>query len=135
MVNLINTAFAYMASLWANIAQSFTIIRVESLKILETIREQAEAYEDLAESIYEYIEALKKLQREQERQEEITTKSAESPSSSSSSSGSRVGRAISKTVGAAAAGATYIFNSPVAVTPTKAAQLMKKTAQQLALDF
>ena len=135
VVNLINTAFAYMASLWANIAQSFTIIRVESLKILETIREQAEAYEDLAESIYEYIEALKKLQREQERQEEITTKSAESPSSSSSSSGSRVGRAISKTVGAAAAGATYIFNSPVAVTPTKAAQLMKKTAQQLALDF
>ena len=135
VVNLINTAFAYMASLWANIAQSFTIIRVESLKILETIREQAEAYEDLAESIYEYIEALKKLQREQERQEEITTKSAESPSSSSSPSGPRVGRAISKTVGAAAAGATYIFNSPVAVTPTKAAQLMKKTAQQLALDF
>lgn len=135
VVNLINTAFAYMASLWANIAKSFTIIRVESLKILETIREQAEAYEDLAESIYEYIEALKELQEEQERQEEITTKRAESSSSSSSSSGSRVGRAISNTVGAAAAGATYIFNSPVAVTPTKAAQLMKKTAQQLALDF
>lgn len=134
-VELINTAFAYMASLWANISQSFTIIRNESLKILETIREQTEAYEDLAESIYGYIEALKKLQREQERQEEITTRSAESSSSPSSSSGSRVGRAISNTASAAAAGATYIFNSPVAVTPTKAAQLMKKTAQQLALDF
>lgn len=135
VVQLINTAFAYMASLWANISKSFTIIRMESLKILKTIREQTEAYEDLAESIYGYIEALKKLQREQERQEEITTRSAESSSSSSSPPRSSVGRVISNTAGAAAAGATYIFNSPVAVTPTKAAKLMKKTAQQLALDF
>ena len=114
MVELINSAFTH---------------------ILGTIREQTGAYENQAKGIYEYIEALKKLQREQERQEGITTWSAESSSSSSSSPISSVGRSTSNTSSDAAAGATYIFNSPVAVTPTKAAQLMKKTAQQLALDF
>ena len=103
--------------------------------ILGTIQEQTEAYENQAKGIYEYIEALKKLQREQERQEEITTRSVESSSSSTPPPSPRGGRALSNTSSDASAGATYIFNSPVAVTPTKAAQLMKKTAQQLALDF
>lgn len=125
---ILNTFFSQPYSMVEPINSAFT-------HILGTIREQTVAYEDQAESIYGYIEALKKLQREQERQEEITTRSAESSSSSSPPSSPRGGRAISNTSSDAAAGATYIFNSPVAVTPTKAAQLMKKTAQQLALDF
>ena len=125
---ILDTFFSQPHSVVGPINSAFTYI-------LGTIREQTEAYENQAKGIYEYIEALKKLQREQERQEEITTRSAESSSSSSPTPSHRVGRATSNTPSDAAAGATYIFNSPVAVTPTKAAQLMKKTAQQLALDF
>ena len=124
---ILDTFFGHPNSVVELINSAFT-------HILGTIREQTEAYENQAKGIYGYIEALKKLQREQERQEGITTWSAESSSSSSSPIPS-VGRATSNTSSDAAAGATYIFNSPVAVTPTKAAQLMKKTAQQLALDF
>ena len=125
---ILDTLFSHPHSVVEPINSAFT-------HILGTIREQTGAYENQAKGIYGYIEALKKLQREQERQERITTWSAESSSSSSSSPISSVGRATSNTSSDAAAGATYIFNSPVAVTPTKAAQLMKKTAQQLALDF
>ena len=125
---ILDTLFSHPHSMVEPINSAFT-------HILGTIREQTEAYENQAKGIYGYIEALKKLQGEQERQERITTWSAESPSSSSSSPISSVGRSTSNTSSDAAAGATYIFNSPVAVTPTKAAQLMKKTAQQLALDF
>lgn len=125
---ILDTLFVHPHSMVELINSAFT-------HILGTIREQTGAYENQAKGIYEYIEALKKLQREQERQERITTWSAESSSSSPSSPIPSVGRATSNTSSDAAAGATYIFNSPVAVTPTKAAQLMKKTAQQLALDF
>lgn len=125
---ILDTFFSQPHSVVEPINSAFT-------HILGTIREQTEAYEDQAKGIYEYIEALKKLQREQERQEGITTRSVESLSSSTPPPSPRGGRAISNTSSDAAAGATYIFNSPVAVTPTKAAQLMKKTAQQLALDF
>lgn len=101
--------------------------------VLNSILEQAQAYDSLAESIRSCLQPLKELQSEQESQNAITERMAQTENSTKKNPKTP---ASPQAQGSTPQGGnTYIFNSPKAVVPTVAAKLIKQTAQQLALDI
>lgn len=101
--------------------------------VLNSILEQAQAYDSLAESIRSCLQPLRELQSEQESQNAITERMAQTENSPKKNPKTP---ASPQAQGSTPQGGnTYIFNSPKAVVPTVAAKLMKQTAQQLALDI
>lgn len=141
-VNILNQAYTVFAGLCAQLVNLHRALIEQNTVIITALDSQKAAYDRVTESIKQQITALQKLQALQVAASVAKTlsvsRNALSRSSSSTakaSSGSKLpaqdlaGRASQQS------GNTYVFNSPVAVTPTVAAKKLKQTSQQISMGI
>ena len=142
-VNILNQAYTVFAGLCTQLADLYKALVEQNTSVIAALDSQKAAYDRVTTSIQQQIAALQQLQALQAATSVSKTLSVSNNALSRSSSGS-----ITKTssgrkppaqglAGRASwnSGNTYVFNSPVAVTPTVAAKKLKQTSQQISMGI
>lgn len=142
-VNILNQAYTVFAGLCTQLADLYKALVEQNTAVIAALDSQKAAYDRVTTSIQQQITALQQLQALQAATSISKTLSVSNNALSRSSSGSTTrthsgsklpaqdlsGRASWNS------GNTYVFNSPVAVTPTVAAKKLKQTSQQISMGI
>lgn len=142
-VNILNQAYTVFAGLCAQLVDLYKALVEQNTAIIAALDSQKAAYDRVTASIQQQIAALQRLQALQAATSAAKTLSVSSSAFSRSSSGSTVKPSSGSKLpaqdlaGRASwhSGNTYVFNSPVAVTPTVAAKKLKQTSQQISMGI
>lgn len=142
-VNLLNQAYTAFSELCAKLIDLYKALVEQSTTLITTLDKQKEAYDRVTASIQQQITSLKELQALQEATSAAATLSASDSALSSSGNGgstksSSGGKLPAQDLAGRVSwhsGDTYVFNSPVAVTPTVAAKKLKQTSQQISMGI
>lgn len=131
--------FASLCDRWIDLYR--TLIE-QNTAVIAVLDRQKAAYDRVTESIKQQITALQELQSIQTAASVAKTLSVSnnalslsSSSNASKSSGSKLPAWDSARRTSQQSGNTYVFNSPVAVTPTVAAKKLKQTSQQISMGI
>lgn len=121
---------------------SYRTLTEQSASVIAIMDSQKAAYDRVTESIKQQITALQDLQTIQTAASIAKTLSVSnnalslsSSSNAAKSSGSKLSAWDSAGRTSPQSGNTYVFNSPVAVTPTVAAKKLKQTSQQISMGI
>ena len=142
-VNILNQAYTVFAGLCAQLVDLYKALVEQNTAVIAALDSQKAAYDRVTASIQQQITALQKLQALQAATSAARTLSVSSSALSRSSSGSTAKSSSGSKLpaqdlaGRASwhSGDTYVFNSPVAVTPTVAAKKLKQTSQQISMGI
>lgn len=142
-VNLLNQAYTAFSELCAKLVDLYKALVEQSTALITALDKQKEAYDRVTASIQQQITSLKELQALQEATSAAATLSASDSALSSSGNGgstksSSGGKLPAQDLAGRVSwnsGNTYVFNSPVAVTPTVAAKKLKQTSQQISMGI
>lgn len=141
-VTFLNQAYTVFAGLCTQLINLYRALIEQNTVIITALDSQKAAYDRVTESIKQQITALQKLQALQVAASVAKTLSVSSNALSRSSSSAAKAPSGSKLpaqdlAGRASqqSGNTYVFNSPVAVTPTVAAKKLKQTSQQISMGI
>lgn len=142
-VNLLNQAYTAFSELCAKLVDLYKALVEQSTTLITALDKQKEAYDRVTSSIQQQITSLKELQALQEATSAAVTLSASDNALSSSGNGgstksSSGGKLPAQDLAGRVSwnsGNTYVFNSPVAVTPTVAAKKLKQTSQQISMGI
>lgn len=140
-VNILNQAYTMFAGLCTQMADLYKALVEQNTAVIAALDSQKAAYDRVTVSIQQQISALQKLQTLQAATSTAKTLSVSNSalsrySSGGASSSTTVRRTTTaSTAAAAVAGSTFVFNSPVAVTPTVAAKKLKQTSQQISMGI
>lgn len=142
-VNLLNQAYTAFSELCAKLVDLYKALVEQSTALITALDKQKEAYDRVTASIQQQITSLKELQALQEATSAAATLSASDNALSSSGNGgstksSSGGKLPAQDLAGRVSwhsGDTYVFNSPVAVTPTVAAKKLKQTSQQISMGI
>lgn len=147
VMKMADTLTAKLESLVTQVTQlmNFDLCRTlteQSTSIVAVMDSQKAAYDRVTESIKQQIIALQDLQAIQTAASVAKTLSVSnnalslaSSSNAAKSSGSKLSAWDSAGRTSQQSGNTYVFNSPVAVTPTVAAKKLKQTSQQISMGI
>mgnify|MGYP004651027215 FL=1 len=142
-VNILNQAYTMFAGLCAQLVDLYKALIEQNTAVIAALDSQKAAYDRVTASIQQQITALQNLQALQAATSAARTLSVSSSALSRSSSGSTAKSSSGSKLpaqdlaGRASwhSGDTYVFNSPVAVTPTVAAKKLKQTSQQISMGI
>lgn len=142
-VNILNQAYTVFAGLCTQLADLYKALVEQNTSVIAALDSQKAAYDRVTTSIQQQIAALQQLQALQAATSVSKTLSVSNSALSRSSSGSTTRTSSGRKspaqdlAGRASwnSGNTYVFNSPVAVTPTVAAKKLKQTSQQISMDI
>ena len=142
-VNLLNQTYTAFSELCAKLVDLYKALVEQSTTLITALDKQKEAYDRVTSSIQQQITSLKELQALQEATSAAATLSASDNALSSSGNGgstksSSGGKLPAQDLAGRVSwnsGNTYVFNSPVAVTPTVAAKKLKQTSQQISMGI
>lgn len=147
VMKMADTLTAKLESLVTQVTQlmNFDLYRAlteQSTSVIAVMDSQKAAYDRVTESIKQQITALQELQAIQTAVSVAKTLSVSnnalslfSSSNAAKSSGSKLLSQDSEGITSQQSGNTYVFNSPVAVTPTVAAKKLKQTSQQISMGI
>lgn len=147
VMEMASTLITKLESLVTQVTQlmNFDLYRTlteQSTSIIAVMDSQKAAYDRVTESIKQQIIALQDLQAIQTAASVAKTLSVSnnalslaSSSNAAKSSGSKLSAWDSAGRTSQQSGNTYVFNSPVAVTPTVAAKKLKQTSQQISMGI
>lgn len=147
VMKMADTLTAKLESLVTQVTQlmNFDLYRTlteQSTSVIAVMDSQKAAYDRVTESIKQQITALQELQAIQTAVSVAKTLSVSnnalslfSSSNTAKSSGSKLLSQDSAGRTSQQSGNTYVFNSPVAVTPTIAAKKLKQTSQQISMGI
>lgn len=147
VMKMADTLITKLESLVSQVTQlmNFDLYRTlteQSTSIIAVMDSQKAAYDRATESIKQQIIALQDLQAIQTAASVAKTLSVSnnalslaSSSNAAKSSGSKLSAWDSAGRTSQQSGNTYVFNSPVAVTPTVAAKKLKQTSQQISMGI
>lgn len=147
VMKMANTLITKLESLVTQVTQlmNFDLYRTlteQSTSVIAVMDSQKAAYDRVTESIKQQITALQELQAIQTAVSVAKTLSVSnnalslfSSSNAAKSSGSKLLSQDSAGRTSQQSGNTYVFNSPVAVTPTVAAKKLKQTSQQISMGI
>lgn len=146
VMKMADTLITKLESLVTQVTQlmNFDLYRTlteQSTSVIAVMDSQKAAYDRVTESIKQQITALQELQAIQTAVSVAKTLSVSnnalslSNSSTAKSSGSKLPTWDSAGRTSQQSGNTYVFNSPVAVTPTVAAKKLKQTSQQISMGI
>lgn len=147
VMEMASTLITKLESLVTQVTQlmNFDLYRTltgQSASIIAVMDSQKAAYDRVTESIKQQIIALQDLQAIQTAASVAKTLSVSnnalslaSNSNAAKSSGSKLSAWDSAGRTSQQSGNTYVFNSPVAVTPTVAAKKLKQTSQQISMGI
>lgn len=147
VMKMADTLIAKLESLVTQVTQlmNFDLYRAlteQSTSVIAVMDSQKAAYDRVTESIKQQITALQELQAIQTAVSVAKTLSVSnnalslfSSSNAAKSSGSKLLSQDSEGITSQQSGNTYVFNSPVAVTPTVAAKKLKQTSQQISMGI
>ena len=142
-VNILNQAYTVLANLCIKLTDLYKALIEQNTAVIAALDSQKAAYDRVTASIQQQITALQKLQSLQAAKSASSTISRSESALKSSSGGSGYHFDYSKS----GSGWTdkemkegfitnnYVFNSPVAVTPTVAAKKLKQTSQQISMGI
>lgn len=142
-VNILNQAYTVFAGLCTQLADLYKVLVEQNTSVIAALDSQKAAYDRVTTSIQQQIIALQQLQALQAATSVSRTLSVSNNALSRSSSGSTTRTSSGRKspaqdlAGRASwnSGNTYVFNSPVAVTPTVAAKKLKQTSQQISMGI
>lgn len=142
-VNILNQAYTVFAGLCTQLADLYKALVEQNTSVIAALDSQKAAYDRVTTSIQQQIAALQQLQALQAATSVSKTLSVSNNALSRSSSGSTTKTSSGRKppaqdlAGRASwnSGNTYVFNSPVAVTPTVAAKKLKQTSQQISMGI
>lgn len=142
-VNILNQAYTVFAGLCTQLADLYKALVEQNTSVIAALDSQKAAYDRVTTSIQQQIAALQQLQALQAATSVSKTLSVSNSALSRSSSGSTTRTSSGRKspaqdlAGRASwnSGNTYVFNSPVAVTPTVAAKKLKQTSQQISMGI
>lgn len=142
-VNILNQAYTVFAGLCTQLADLYKALVEQNTSVIAALDSQKAAYDRVTTSIQQQIAALQQLQALQAATSVSRTLSVSNNALSRSSSGSTTRTSSGRKspaqdlAGRASwnSGNTYVFNSPVAVTPTVAAKKLKQTSQQISMGI
>lgn len=130
------------ASLCDRLIDLYRTLIEQSTSVIAVMDSQKAAYDRVTESIKQQVTALQALQAIQTAVSVAKTLSVSnnalslsSNSNTAKSSGSKFPAQDSAGRTSQQSGNTYVFNSPVAVTPTVAAKKLKQTSQQISMGI
>lgn len=130
------------ASLCDRLIDLYRTLIEQSTSVIAVMDSQKAAYDRVTESIKQQVTALQELQTIQTAVSVAKTLSVSNNALSLSSSSNPAKSSGSKLLAQDSAGRTsqqsgntYVFNSPVAVTPTVAAKKLKQTSQQISMGI
>lgn len=130
------------ASLCDRLIDLYRTLIEQSTSVIAVMDSQKAAYDRVTESIKQQVTALQELQAIQTAASVAKTLSVSnnalslsSSSNAAKSSGSKLPAWDSAGRTRQQSGNTYVFNSPVAVTPTVAAKKLKQTSQQISMGI
>lgn len=147
VMKMADTLITKLESLVSQVAQlmNFDLYRTlteQNTSVIAVLDSQKAAYDRVTESIKQQITALRELQTIQTAVSVAKTLSVSnnalslsSSSNAAKSSGSKLSAWDSAGKTSQQSGNTYVFNSPVAVTPTVAAKKLKQTSQQISMGI
>jgi TP901 family phage tail tape measure protein len=146
VMKMADTLITKLESLVSQVTQlmNFDLYRTlteQSTSVIAVMDSQKAAYDRVTESIKQQITALQELQAIQTAVSVAKTLSVSnnalsiSSSNAAKSSGSKLPAQDSAGRTNQQSGNTYVFNSPVAVTPTVAAKKLKQTSQQISMGI
>lgn len=147
VMKMADTLITKLESLVTQVTQlmNFDLYRTlteQSTSVIAVMDSQKSAYDRVTESIKQQITALQELQAIQTAVSVAKTLSVSnnalslfSSSNTAKSSGSKLSAWDSAGRTSQQSGNTYVFNSPVAVTPTVAAKKLKQTSQQISMGI
>ena len=142
-VNILNQAYTVLVSLCIKLTDLYKALIEQNTDIISALDSQKAAYDRVTASIQQQISALQNLQVLQSATSAAKTLSVSTSALKSSSSSKGYHFKSSKS----SSGWTeaemregfvtnnYVFNSPVAVTPTVAAKKLKQTSQQISMSI
>ena len=142
-VNMLNQAYTAFANLCSKLVDLYKALVEQNTSVITALDSQKAAYDRVTASIQQQITALQKLQSLQTATSTAKTLSASTSALKSSSSSKGYSFDYSKS----SSGWTeakmregfitnnYVFNSPVAVTPTVASKKLKQTSQQISMGI
>lgn len=142
-VNILNQAYTVFAGLCTQLADLYKALVEQNTSVIAALDSQKAAYDRVTTSIQQQIIALQQLQALQAATSVSRTLSVSNNALSRSSSGSTTRTSSGRKSPAQDlagrtswnSGNTYVFNSPVAVTPTVAAKKLKQTSQQISMGI
>lgn len=142
-VNILNQAYTMFAGLCAQLTDLYKALVEQNTAVIAALDNQKAAYDRVTASIQQQITALQKLQALRAATSVASTLSVSNSALSRSSSGSTTKPSSGNKLpaqdlaGRASwnSGNTYVFNSPVAVTPTVAAKKLKQAFQQISMGI
>lgn len=146
VMEMADTLITKLESLVSQVAQLmntdlYKTLIGQSTSVIAVMDSQKAAYDRVTESIKQQITALRDLQAIQTAASVAKTLSVSnnalslSSSNAAKSSGSKLSAWDSAGRTSQQSGNTYVFNSPVAVTPTVAAKKLKQTSQQISMGI
>lgn len=147
VMKMADTLITKLESLVSQVAQlmNFDLYRTlteQNTSVIAVLDSQKAAYDRVTESIKQQITALQDLQAIQTAASVAKTLSVSnnalslaSSSNAAKPSGSKLSAWDSAGRTSQQSGNTYVFNSPVAVTPTVAAKKLKQTSQQISMGI
>lgn len=142
-VNILNQAYTVLANLCIKLTDLYKALVEQNTTVIAALDSQKAAYDRVTASIQQQITALQKLQALQAATSAAKTLSVSTSAlkSSSSSKGYHFNASKSSSGWTEAemregfVTNNYVFNSPVAVTPTVAAKKLKQTSQQISMGI
>lgn len=142
-VNILNQAYTVFAGLCTQLADLYKALVEQNTSVIVALDSQKAAYDRVTTSIQQQIAALQQLQALQAATSVSKTLSVSNNVLSRSSSGSTTRTSSGSKLPSQDlagrtswnSGNTYVFNSPVAVTPTVAAKKLKQTSQQISMGI
>lgn len=142
-VNILNQAYTVLANLCIKLTDLYKALVEQNTAVITALDSQKAAYDRVTASIQQQISALQELQALQGATSVAKTLSASTSAlkSSSSSKGYHFDSSKSSSGWTEAemregfVTNNYVFNSPVAVTPTVAAKKLKQTSQQISMGI
>ena len=142
-VNILNQAYTVLANLCIKLADLYKALVEQNTAVIAALDSQKAAYDRVTASIQQQITALQKLQSLQAATSAAKTLSVSTSAlkNSSSSKGYHFNASKSSSGWTEAemregfVTNNYVFNSPVAVTPTVASKKLKQTSQQISMGI
>lgn len=142
-VNILNQAYTVLANLCIKLTDLYKALIEQNTAVIAALDSQKAAYDRVTASIQQQITALQKLQSLQAATSAAKTLSVSTSAlkSSSSSKGYHFNASKSSSGWTEAemregfVTNNYVFNSPVAVTPTVASKKLKQTSQQISMGI
>lgn len=139
VVERLNQAYSSMANFFIELVEAYKYIISSKEQLLSALEAETEAYDNMTKSLKEQIEALKELRalKESSFVADTLSNSEEALGRAPSNVNSAILDNAGNVAGVVGGGTsnTFIFNSPTAVVPTKAASLTQKAIQQASMSI